>query len=527
VLVLGVATLLRAPNAHGEDWGTTDWQVECIDPPDCAPADVHYAAQLEAASAWLAGLGFEPPASFDNRDLHPGEELRYWIANVSDSDVVKGGLDRAGYYDALEELIWLTSDRYFAMGEAGETHEDPYYQVRASTTSAPVHELFHAIQRADGYWLPTGVAGEWLRESTATAVQLAYARSVASDSGVKFPRRRHDTPLHEPGSKEAGYRTAAFWLFVGEELQSASTIAYLDEMLREEHLAEGSGVRGVDAFLKRYGGLFQLFPRYLARVPFERSFGSVAEWRAALPRGETRVTRHFKGAVRKIAGTAGRLRVSHSSDKAVEVEARFQGNDDDLHLIVDGDVQVPASGGARNVHRKRLDSRSETFDIVVAQVSEQADKSEDREFTLEVEVEEVTGAWVKLDGETFEVEPGICNQAGVVVTPRPDERSIGFTIYAPNGSARVAWGEAGVGASLFPQGCELSSWPPCRPAVEGNAGGPRPAGNPPTRFQVDMDYDLENGIWTGGGHLWSHRSETTVPIEFFIQCSEANRALIR
>jgi hypothetical protein len=62
--------------------------------------------------------------------------------------------------------------------------------------------------------------------------------------------------------------------------------------------------------------------------------------------------------------------------------------------------------------------------------------------------------------------------------------------------------------------------------VDANAGGARPADNPPARFQIDMEYDLENGIWTGSGHLWS-RKNGSVPVELFIQCSTTNRTLIR
>jgi hypothetical protein len=524
--VIGVAGVLLAPAAaQPADWDTYEWQVECIDPQDCAPADAVYAEQLRQASEWLDGLGFEPPAALDNQVLG-GRHLDYRIANVSDADVTRDRLDAAGYYDAAEELIWLRSDVYFNVGEPGQTHDDPFFYIGNVTAVTSVHELFHAVQNAPEYEIPTlEEPWRWLRESTATAVQIAFASDV-EQTQAGFVTRHHDLPLHEPATREDMYKTARFWLFLGQELQSADRIAYLDSLFRESSLSKDNGIEGIDDFLEPVGGLYKMFPRYIAEIPPEAAFASLDDWQVQLEDGKSEVTRQFSGHVRQIAGSAGRLRVTHHSENAVEIEVRFSSDDADLHLIVDGRVQELGPDGERNVFRSRLESDSETFDIVVAEVAERAERSQDRDFELSVRLREVGGAWVRLDGETFRINAGICNQGGVVAMPDPENRSIAFTILAPGGETRVDWGAAAVSASLFANGCSLSQWPPCKADKDGNAGGPRVPGVRRKQFNVNMDYDIEQGIWTGSGQLYSVRGGT-VPVEFFIQCNSANRSLIR
>lgn len=525
ILMLGIPGMLLTASAIAQEWGTTDWVVECIDPTDCEPANEIYARQLTAASEWLSSLGFEEPISFNNLVL--GEsELRHWIANVSDAHVEQQGQDLAGIYEPVEELIWLRSGGYFTLGEPGQTHEDPWYMVRTASSVTSVHELFHAVQRAEKYHLPFADEWHWIKEGTATAVMLDYALEVEPDTEVRFPSRRYDAPLHKPPEEIDSYRTAGFWLYLGEKLQSTPRIAYLHNLLQEEKLVEGVGVAGVDAYLQPYGGLYKLFPLFVSELQFLTAFGEPSQWQARLPARQEQITKRFRGNVREIAGTAGQLAVSHASGKPVEIEIRFRGDHSDLHLIVDGAAQALGPDGDRNVFSRSLQNQSETFNIVVAGVAEDAVESSDRTFELEVTLQEDSGSWVELNGERYKIEPYICNSHGVISAPEPDRRSLLFTLRAPGGSNIVSWGGASVGATVFPNGCDNSYGMSCDSEPFWGAGGPPPANNPPALFDITMDYELETGRWTGSGIVQS-QTVATGTMAFSIQCKTSSRKLIQ
>lgn len=475
---------------------------------------------LQDATRWLThSLSFLSP---DADHISIGDENNF-VAIVYDNEYEDTCRGRKGCFMLDDRRVYV-ADSY----------------VRGAD-DVIVHELVHAIQlayRGEAFFeLPVSSNDAadlhnlmhlrgWITEGTAEAVAQAWVNHNGTGQ-VQGSGRRHDHPLHEPVAILDAYGTARFWLFLGAEIESEARIAYLEEMLQVSDLSTGNGVSGVDEFLKTKGGLFALFPRYLATLPVDGTFGEIAQWQVRLPAGQTQATRRFRGSVREIAGTAARLHVDHSSEKPVAVEIRFRGDDSDLHLIVNGQVRVLGPGGGRNVFTTQMQDRSQTFELIIAEVAERAELSADQVFEVEVQVREEPRAWVKLNGETFEVLPHICNSQGVVVDALSNTRSISFNIMARGDSTRIsAWGDSGVNAYLFSEGFHMSSNGWTQPDGGGGAGGNPPADKPPAQFEVDMTYDMEKGRWTGSGTLHSRRHGFS-QIEFSILCSSESRKLIR
>src|SRR3546814_4739729 len=109
----------------------------------CANADFEDA--LEEASAWLEGLGFRGPAS----EYRAGAGV--YVAYISDVDNEDedGKRDSVGVYYTDDAQLYLTSDRYFAIGE-GDTPEKRAGDLADDIpgTVTVIHELFHAVQYA-------------------------------------------------------------------------------------------------------------------------------------------------------------------------------------------------------------------------------------------------------------------------------------------------------------------------------------------------------------------------------------------
>jgi len=384
--VIGIALALTAsPSAAGE-WPWTRWRVWCRDPPDCAPADAVYGPLLEHASRWLDGLDFGPP-----RVLYTGSpEMRYHSATVSDR--TNREHESVGVYYPLEKRLFLKSDAYFTLGEPGQTHDDPEYQVELSYEFTPVHELFHAVQA--GY--QEGLAEErpgwyverrWIVEGTATSVQTAYSKQFEPELQTKKYVRLFDSPLHEPASKSASYGTWLFWNRVGKQIASPSRVQYLRDVLSED-LTQNRGLDGVDRALKDHGGLYSQLPLFFSGLDIDEGyFGAPPAHRATLPSGEREARHLYPDKVRKVAGDAAKVSVSHSSTNPVEVEISFVSDDPDLHLIVDGALYDHDALRTRNRYTEVLLGRpTASYDVTVANVAREPGVSRDRDYVLQVEL---------------------------------------------------------------------------------------------------------------------------------------------
>lgn len=403
IIILSFALLTTFSSQSGR-WLTTDWVVECIDPPDCEPAKSVLTNQLKKGSEWLKEIGFEGPASFSNLEL--GEtELTHWIANISDERVAQLGADFTGLYDVQEELIWLTSIDYFNMvnpePDPGNdsnpdaepnpqiTHEDPLYMLGNLKTVVAVHELFHAVQNASEYHLPFDAAHKWIREGTAVAVQLDYARYVETDTEARYKTGHHTRPIFQTVDLSDQYLTAGFWLFIGEHLGLKPRTVYLHDLFKNKLLSEDNGIAGLDDFLNPHGGMYKIFPLYMAKVPFKDTFGTPKEWQLRLPANQSEISKNFSGSVQQIAGSAAQITVSHQSELPVEVRIEFVGDDSDLHLIVDKTLQLNQQHPQRNVFTQQVNEYKESFELVIAEVAEQATASKNRNFTVKVTLKEL------------------------------------------------------------------------------------------------------------------------------------------
>jgi len=387
-LLLSLLAVINPGTSEAKQWLTTEWKVLCVDPVDCEPANHVMAEQLIKASQWLEGLGFEAPSSYSNLELGDAE-FKYYVAKISDAKVAERKHLVTGFYDINDELIWLSSDDYFSLGKPGQQHSDDMFKILNLPTVISVHELFHAVQHADAYYLPVNKENSWIREGTAVAVQMDYALLVEPDTDSLFMSGQHTTPLHQPEGVYGKYMTAGFWLFVGNKLHSQPRTAYLDQLLRNKLLAQGSGIAGIDDYLKDYGGLYKMFPMYLASLPVTQTFGEPDAWRLQLSKNQTSTSKKFSAKVNQLAGDAARLTVSHQSEQAVEVHIAFEGDHSDLHLIVNGELQVFGPAGLKNVYTAKLKDNKETLDIVVAEVAQDATESVARDYAIKVTLKEV------------------------------------------------------------------------------------------------------------------------------------------
>ena len=525
--------LLSSPlNLAAGEWPWTRWTVECIDPETCAPADVIYKDLLEHASVWLDGLGFGAPRvqKRERRESDaPGARRRmHYLAEVSDkkNSESEDETEAIGVYFSTEDELYLRSDVYFAMGEEGEAHKDPYYRLEESRTFTPVHELFHAVQ--NNYQDISGTERDWIWEGMADAVLRTYADEFESELRVAMkPRVSFDHPLHKPPNEDnQAYGTWHFWLSVGRAIESPSTIRYFQDVLGQD-LGANNGLDGVDLALARHGGLYQRLPDFFSELDIhDNYFGPVDEIQAALPAGKTVHEEKFGSAVNEVAGTAFHLQVKPrptGAGKPLKVEISLAEDHEDLHLIVDGRRYDAAPSPNRNLFRgEAIDRVGAEYNIIIANVAETASKSVSRNIMLKVKLWEQGSGWVRLNGEEFEVNRGICNAQGVAIQPVEHSRSVFFTINAPSGSTRVAWGEAGVNASIYSGDCDPMDGRRCRPLGAWSAGGPRTPGPAITDFNVNLNYDPEVGVWTGVGSLSSKRYGRA-PIQFMIPCTFLNR----
>jgi hypothetical protein len=365
ILLAGLALLAVEFNAVAQGWSQSPWYVHCSDPPDCAPADEVYRQMLEDAGRWLDGLGFGPP-ELAQVEGWPEGALH---AAVSEERTINRGNEPIGTYWGDTRRIYFSSEHFFAMGEPGQSHEDPAYSVEESLPFVPVHELFHAIQY--GYQ-PGRNIPLWIKEGTANAVLKAYAEQFQQELAVAPAfDRSYAVPLHKP-SEAAAYATWRFWLELGRQLGSAAGIAYLDDVLKED-FSSNEGLDGVDRALP--GGLITHLPRLFANLPIV-AFEPETH-RAAPP--EIPATYRFQMDVEEVAGKGAAVDVAVPGGEDVTVHFSLEPGHPDLHLVVDGELQPQAVAAYELAAGKE-----KTFNVVVVNVAPTASDSRPRSTKLKV-----------------------------------------------------------------------------------------------------------------------------------------------
>lgn len=398
IVVAGAAVLASCcvpSHLSAGDWPWTRWDVDCRDPDPCDPADELYVDLLEHASAWLDGLGFGYPKVLVKERIDPedpgGPRTDFYYAEVSDSKNERDS-ESIGVYFPDQEELFLRSDAYFTMGDPGTTFDDPEYGLDESFQFTPVHELFHAVQ--NNYQNIGDDDRDWIWEGTADAVLRAYADEFEPELGVKLRARvTFDQPLHKPPTDGDAYGTWFFWRNVGQAIGSPSSIGYLSTLLAED-MEDNNGLDGVDNGLRAYGGLYKQLPIFFARLDIDnRYFGTAKKIEATMPRDRRKYEKEFPGTVKEVAGSAHKLKVKANpggSGKPIEVEIRFKEDHPDLHLIVDGHRYDGAELGPRSLYRSLITQGSQRdFDIVVANVAEEAASSKKKSYTLVVTLRRV------------------------------------------------------------------------------------------------------------------------------------------
>lgn len=364
-----------------------DWLVRC-DIDDCGPMADVFAQDLETATRWLLGLGFDRMAI--------EEASRTCVARISDETWDEELQTRTlGTYDADSEKLFLWVDLDEELMQA-ETEEDFEQGLRDLYT--PVHELFHAVQ--EGYYGEDDHEGiAWITEGTAEAVMMAYVKHHEPDNLAPVEMRRFDHPLHRPDPYlDDDDDTARFWIGVGTLIESRDHVQYLREVLRQVALddAEHDGLPAVDSALESWGGLYRLYPRFLARrIEWnEETFGEARELAPVrLPAGddEETWTRPERGTV-EVAEVAGRwMRLEADpggGDRPVELTVWIEDDLPELHLLVENELF------SRAVPRNRYTTvvapgERRPLDVVVANVAETAVETEPREVRLGVRLREL------------------------------------------------------------------------------------------------------------------------------------------
>ncbi|NNF58310.1 MAG: hypothetical protein HKN04_08710, partial [Rhodothermaceae bacterium] len=393
-------------------WLTTEWSVHCNeetvlrlldelgDPElvelNCHDDDITGAAsiargQLEDASPWLRDLGFPGPVI----DQDPDGSYRAWIA-----DDVSEHFDNAWgvYVPSVRELFlrsdfWIHRDRSGGLG---------IFLDRPSDRTM-VHELFHAVQRPyrrDGS--AGGVAYNWLWEGTAEGVEYAWFSITDPDAPVLHPStaRGLDESLHVPTpctaeSCQGAYRRYYFWSQLGVILGAQDRIQYLTHIF-EQDLGPANGLTGLHTGLARWhrDGLYHYYPEFIARYGEPKDLFNDAGYREETldppGAGARTVEVPYTTTILPVATHAYDLIVPVPEDEAVGATVTLEGNDEALHLIVDGErLDYTSVGLDRNVYTTVLYGYNgpDTLRVRVANIGPEPADTEEEAYTLTLELD--------------------------------------------------------------------------------------------------------------------------------------------
>jgi hypothetical protein len=259
---------------------------------------------------------------------------------------------------------------------------------------SPVHELFHGVQYGYVASLPRSLL--WIREGTAEAVRHAWAKKTYG--GSELAARDYDYPLHQPRvgagctKNTEAYDTGHFWYHLGADIGAVDRIAYLRSVLDE--LSADAGNRGLKAVAKAlnpHGGLYDLYPQFIARHADdpEEHFHHPKSVPLSLPSKITDDEAVY-APLKPLTTRAYVVRASVPEGKTGQLRITFENDHPDLHLIVEGERHdlTRSEGDERNVYRTTL-SEPDTLLVRVANVAKDPAASQKRPYTLELSLDEV------------------------------------------------------------------------------------------------------------------------------------------
>lgn len=402
-VLFAVACLLEASlqPASAQDWPTTEWEVTTmgtVGSLDEAVKDEYrewVSKDLQAASAWLEGIGYEKP----ELRLYGGTEGGRYVTTFDYNYAENRPNSASGaYYDNEEKKIFL-NPRLFRDGsgdpQAPDALRDGHVTYSEGYMLSGVHELFHAVQEAYTPIEPTLDPLKWIWEGAAEAVRYAWAGKEYGT--VYIPGRDYDFPLHNPrigtGNRAQlqAYNTGHFWYYLGEDLGAPDRISYLRSVLEELRKDTDESRQGLGPVARALevhdGGLYNLYPQFIARHAHDPDDHFHRPKRLSLRRAEVIFDDETDLIpLEPLTTNAYQVQAHVPPGETAGLEIEFERDHEALHLIVDAvRYDLPASvEDERNVFRTALTGREEPYEffVRVANVGPEPAETEARRYTL-------------------------------------------------------------------------------------------------------------------------------------------------
>jgi hypothetical protein len=396
--------------------------VDCRD--DLKPRADFVAGQLDSATAWLEGLGFQKPVIEPDGGSYRARAIvtEDLAARVNFRPKSLATYQTFGAVSGSAPMMYLrgwnlttAADLEPGPADAPDSARDTTALLDAMAT--PAHELFHAVQAGElgsvGAYralteeasgtatCPAAEALSWIVEGTAEAVALASLRAlpVTSGGGLPEPSPTYPLPLYDCTDP---YAVSHFWLAIGEELGSRAKIEYLKDLFEAGVSFTNTGLDRVHSVLGEAApgrdGLEGLYVDVIARHANDRQY---YEWEDEGIEVEelffnfeaVSITETRRGELKPVATNAYEVKVQVPEGELAGLKIELpEGLRDDpaLHLVVDDERFDRVEGDEeRNVYETALSGSDEPAEFLVRVVnvdpnpSRSRDKQYQVEFTLE------------------------------------------------------------------------------------------------------------------------------------------------
>jgi hypothetical protein len=399
---VAIVLLAVAPRALQAQW-VTAWKIADVSGSLDSVQTKFLIEQLEESSRWLASLGFTKPRLTASADFAGVQRITGYY-----DDTRTGSCGNvAALYDSDEKIYF--SSGLFKPGAVvidPASLSDPTRPVSLDEgyLLSPVHEIFHAVQLPHLSWAEITGSLKWFTESSAEAIRYAWGEHKYGSIDL-HERRSYDEPLHEPfigagcGRNSELYRTGHFWYHLGGDIGSRDRVAYLQTILQSLGSSTANhsrgGLSGIAAALTNVdGGLYNLYPQFIARHATDTLHYRYERFVELSPRNLQVIDRTKElQPTRGLAASAWLLTVKPPKGKKTGLTIQLTDDHPDLHLIVDTTrLDVPPPRRERNVFRTTIQTQQDSvqFLVRVANVAQDAGQSQDRTYTIEFRLAEVT-----------------------------------------------------------------------------------------------------------------------------------------
>ena len=397
---------------------------------------------LEGASRWFESLGFPPPHMLaTDGSLQANPDTPYVGFLSADGSSVSSSHDPNGYMTLTTHPGFLDADTpKWTLLEASAVHE-LYHGIQKGIN--PLLNAWIGAEPPRRTDCPGDLDVDWLVEGTAAMVQIRWLEGQAGvpyghpfkgsnrAAWVRFfdqslhrgslpPDRRGSADTQMSSAENVSwlcdYGTWYFWYAIGDMIgrTDAEKVTYTRFLFDQGAGWADAGIENVDAGLKAAAaaydaiepyreGLYDLYPEFVAQYLTDDQFYENLEEVDLEAPGYFETTSSLSGGpLEPLASRAWRVRVrlpENGNASSIPYAVRFsldapdEDDRDDLHLIVDEDVAGrPVDDTAPYVAVERTDEAAAIdgtveYLIRVANVATEAEETEDRAFSLRVEVE--------------------------------------------------------------------------------------------------------------------------------------------